>query len=73
MSTGVQGARQVPQPWDFVPPLLCCPVLQGHYSEADARSIFLQIIRAIQSLHSKWVPPREPLSPSQPRSLSPQP
>ena len=26
---------------------------KGHYSEADARSIFLQIIRAIQYLHSR--------------------
>jgi hypothetical protein len=32
------------------------PAPQGHYSEADARSIFLQIIRAIQYLHSKWAP-----------------
>ena len=28
--------------------------MQGHYSEADARSIFLQIIKAIQYLHSRW-------------------
>lgn len=27
---------------------------KGHYSEADARSCFLQIMRAIQYLHSRW-------------------
>lgn len=32
---------------------------KGHYSEADARSCFLQIIKAVQYLHSRWaVPPR---------------
>ncbi len=30
---------------------------KGHYSEADARSCFLQIIKAVQYLHSRWAVP----------------
>ena len=30
----------------------CC-VFQGHYSEGDARTIFRQLIEALQYLHSK--------------------
>lgn len=33
--------------------LLDAVLEKGHYSEADARSCFLQIIRAIQYLHSR--------------------
>lgn len=33
--------------------LLDAVLEKGHYSEADARSCFLQIMRAIQYLHSR--------------------
>lgn len=31
------------------------PTLQGHYSEADARTVFHQVILAIQYLHSQGI------------------
>lgn len=31
------------------------PTLQGHYSEADARTVFRQVVLAIQYLHSQGI------------------